>query len=65
MKETVRDEDLKPGDVVFVLGKKRITRISPYRGPLKGCIGLADTDSGPGFSLWSSGTTERIKHADP
>lgn len=60
--KSVRNEDLKVGDVVQVLGRKRITEIRPYKGPLIDIIfALADTDTGPGFSLERGGWTERIE----
>lgn len=60
--QRTRDEDLKVGDVVNVLGRKRITAIRPYAGPLVDIIfALADTDTGPGFSLERGGWTERLE----
>lgn len=57
---SVPNEQLKPDDVVNVLGKKRITKIYPYKGPLVDIIfALADTDTGPGFSLERGGYTDR------
>lgn len=54
----VRNEDLKVGDVVDVLGAKRITKIVPYRGPLSDIIfASASTDLGGGFSLEIGGYT--------
>jgi hypothetical protein len=56
------DEDLKVGDVVQVLGKKRITAIRPYQGPHRDIIfALADTDIGVGFSLEIGGYTEVLR----
>ena len=61
----VRNEDLRPDDVVLALGRKRIVAIRPYKGPLTDIIfALADTDIGCGFSLEIGGYTEVIR-ADP
>ena len=60
--EYVRDEDLRPGDMVHVLGWKRITAIHPYDGPLRDItFALADTVPGVGFSLERGGVTVRAK----
>lgn len=59
--EYVPDASLKVGDTVWAGGRKRITAIKPYAGPLKDCIGLVDTDAGPGFSLWRGMETLRLK----
>lgn len=62
--ESVRNEDLKPGDVVRIWGwggAVTITRIAPYRGPLAAIIfALADASPGCGFSLERGGYTDRI-----
>jgi len=59
---SIPDEDLKVGDVVQVLGKKRITAIHPYDGPLKEIIfARADTDIGVGFSLEIGGYTDVLR----
>jgi hypothetical protein len=56
---SVPNEDLRVGDMVNVLGWKRITRIVPYDGPLKDIIfAVADTVPGVGFSLERGGETE-------
>jgi hypothetical protein len=58
---SVPNEDLKVGDVVRVLGPKRIMAIRPYTGPLVDIIfALVDTDIGPGFSLERGGWTEKL-----
>lgn len=62
--EEVPDEDLREGDVVDVLGVKRILRIRAYEGPLKGIVlGLVDTAPGCGFSIVKGGRTRRAKRA--
>lgn len=62
MTSTTRNEDLRVGDVVNVLGWKRIVAIRPYRGPLTDIIfALADTVPGVGFSLERGGYTERAE----
>lgn len=54
----VKNEELRVGDVVDVLGWKRITAIHPYRGPLADIIfATADTTPGCGFSLERGGYT--------
>ena len=58
--ENKRNEDLRVGDMVYVLGWKRITAIRPYPkdGPLFDIIfALADTVPGVGFSLERDGET--------
>lgn len=53
------NEELKVGDMVYVLGWKRITAIRPYTGPLVDILfAIADTVPGCGFSLERNGTTE-------
>ena len=54
--------ELKVGDMVDVLGWKRIVAIRPYRGPHRslGCFAIADTVPGVGFSLWSGQMVERV-----
>lgn len=60
--EEVPNEELRPGDLVDVLGIKRITRIRPYDGPHRSFIfALADTVPGVGFSLERGGTTRRLR----
>ena len=58
--EEVPDEELRVGDMVYVLGVKRITAISPYKGPYDFIIGIAETVPGVGFSLERGGYTRRI-----
>jgi hypothetical protein len=58
--EEVPDRDLRAGDLVDVLGWKRIVAIRPYTGPLDFVIGLADTVPGVGFSLTDTGYTTRV-----
>jgi hypothetical protein len=58
--EEVPDAALNVGDLVDVLGLKRITAIRPYHGPLDCIVGLVDTDVGCGFSLERGGYTRRI-----
>jgi hypothetical protein len=59
---SVRNEDLLVGDLVDVLGTKRITAIRPYTGPLRDIIfALADTEPGCGFSLERGGYTETLR----
>ena len=54
-----RDEDLKVGDMVRVLGWKRITAIHKYTGPLTDIVfAIADTVPGAGFSLCYGCETE-------
>lgn len=49
----VPEKELRAGDVVRLLGRWcRVTSITPYKGPLDGCLGIADTAPGIGFSLW-------------
>jgi hypothetical protein len=56
--QSTRNEDLKVGDIIDVLGIKRITAIRPYEGPLRDIIfALADTVPGVGFSLERGGMT--------
>ena len=58
--EDVRNEDLRVGDYVYVLGIKRIVAIKPYTGPLEDIIfAIADTVPGVGFSLERGGYTTR------
>lgn len=59
--EMAPDATIREGDVVYVLGWKRVARIEPYTGRLKGCIGLVTTVPGAGFSLWDGMETERAK----
>lgn len=59
--ENVKNEALRPGDVVHVLGVKRITAIRPYRGPFNFIFAIADTAPGVGFSLEKGGYTDRLK----
>lgn len=55
----VKNEELRVGDMVNVLGWKRITNIRPYNGPLTDIIfAIADTVPGVGFSLEKGGWTE-------
>ncbi len=59
MRQWIKNEDLGEGDVVDVLGWKRITAIRPYVGPLTHIIfAVADTVPGVGFSLERGGCTE-------
>ena len=59
--ESVRNEDLRVGDMVYALGWKRITEIRPYLGPhIAFIFGIADTVPGVGFSLERGGYTEII-----
>lgn len=60
MKTSTRNEDLKVGDMVDVLGIKRVTAIRPYRGPHAFIFALADTVPGVGFSLERGGYTDVI-----
>lgn len=60
----VPDEDLRAGDVVDVLGRKTITMIRPYVGPLKDIVlGIADTEPGVGFSLCYGQRTRALRPA--
>lgn len=59
--EEVPDEELRVGDMVDVLGVKRIIAIRPYVGPHDFIIGIADTVPGVGFSLERGGYTRRIR----
>lgn len=57
-----RNEDLRVGDAVDVLGLKRIVAIRPYKGPLADIIfALVDTDIGCGFSLERGGYTRVVQ----
>jgi hypothetical protein len=61
MSVMTRNEDLKVGDMVRVLGWVRIVAIRPYRAewPLHAIIfAIADTVPGVGFSLERGGETE-------
>lgn len=59
VKRTVREEDLKIGDVVnFWCGRARVVELRPYTGPLKGCFAIAETDMNWGWSLWTGQTVE-------
>lgn len=53
--KSVRDEDIREGMVVKILGQDRlITKIESYNGPLKDIVlGIANITPGPasGFSL--------------
>lgn len=51
---TVRDEDLRPGDVLMLLGRPHlITEIVPYTHPtVDGAFGIARAGDGWGMSLW-------------
>jgi hypothetical protein len=60
MKVSTRNEDLKVGDMVNVLGIKRISAIRPYRGPHAFIFAVADTVPGGGFSLERGGYTDVI-----
>jgi len=60
VKTSTRNEDLKVGDMVDVLGIKRVTAIRPYRGPHAFIFALADTVPGVGFSLERGGYTDVI-----
>lgn len=55
----VPNEDLRVGDLVYVLGWKRIVAIRPYVGPHDFIFGVVDTVPGVGFSLERGGTTLR------
>jgi len=56
----VPDEDLQVGDMVYVLGWKRIVAIEPYRGPHTDiCFAIAKTVPGTGFSLCYGTETAR------
>ena len=60
----VPDEDLRVGDTVRVLGvARRILAIRPYEGKYvaEGCVGVADTEPGVGFSLWRGTETECLR----
>jgi hypothetical protein len=55
----IPDEELRVGDMVHVLGWKRITAIWPYKGPHEDILfALADTTPGVGFSLERGGMTK-------
>lgn len=59
--ESVRDEELKPGDMVDCLGLTRILEIKPYTGPLTDIVfAIAHTDRGTGFSLCRGGWSEKV-----
>jgi hypothetical protein len=59
--ESVRDEDLRVGDMVRGLVWGRIIAIEPYDGPLKDIIfAIAKMVPGGGFSLERGGYTERV-----
>lgn len=59
--EEVRDADLRVGDMVDVLGWKRIVAIDPYTGPHAFVIGVARTVPGGSFSLTDTGYTKRAR----
>ena len=59
--ESVRNEDLQVGDMVHVMGWKRVIAIRPYTGPHAFVFALADTVPGVGFSLERGGYTCRSK----
>ena len=53
----IANEELRVGDMVDVLGWKRVVAIRPYRGPLADIIvAIVDTVPGVGFSLERGGT---------
>jgi hypothetical protein len=50
--KTIRDEDLKVGDVVVILGGEvRVVAIEPYTGPLEEVFAIARTAPKRDFSL--------------
>lgn len=58
--ESVRDEDIKVGDFVELLGTwRRVVSISPYTGPHDFIFGIAKTEPGSGFSLCRGSYTNR------
>lgn len=59
--EDVQDSQIEVGDMVDVLGWRRVTAIRPYTGPLDFVIGIAETVPGTGFSLTDGGYTKRVK----
>lgn len=58
--EEVPDADLVVGDMIDVLGVKRITAIEPYDGPHDFVIAIAKTVPGGAFSLTDTGMTRRV-----
>jgi hypothetical protein len=59
--EEVPDRDLRVGDMVDVLGWKRIVAIQPYDGPHGFVLGIAETVPRGPFSLTDNGYTTRVR----
>ena len=61
--ESVRDEDLRIGDMVVMwCGRGRIVEIEAYKGALRDVVfAIARVDTGRDFSLIRGGWTDRVK----